>query len=95
MIRVSYHAVNRTRSAHSWRAEVQQTYSRLQGELQQLTSKINELESDAEEHESVASLLAALMVAHNTHAVLFLGHSPRQWARIPTASASDSLAACS
>ncbi|KAF8484637.1 Prefoldin beta-like protein [Russula ochroleuca] len=37
--------------------EVQQTYSRLQGDLQNLASKIGELEQEAEEHVLVLSTL--------------------------------------
>ena len=35
-------------------AEVQSNYTRLQGDLQALASKIGELESEAEEHECVS-----------------------------------------
>lgn len=36
-------------------AEVQSNYTRLQGDLQALASKIGELESEAEEHECVSA----------------------------------------
>ena len=50
--------------------EVQQTYSRLQGDLQNLASKIGELEQEAEEHVYVCNSLC-LYMSPNANSIQF------------------------
>lgn len=51
---------------------MQQTYSRLQGDLQNLASKIGELEQEAEEHVYVASPYDAICPLMQTRSSLVL-----------------------